>query len=193
MALPAGILQPPFFSPRASLAVNMGATGETIGHELTHGFDDAGSQYDAKGDLVSWWEPETRKRFEAKTQCVVDQFSAYENLGVKLNGKLTLGENIADLGGLTLAFRAYRALREGAPERLVADGFDEDQQFFLSYGQASCTKWREERERTLLQTGIHSPRRFRVNGPVTNMPEFATAFSCTEGKALNPPQRCEVW
>jgi putative endopeptidase len=193
MAFPAGVLQPPFYSPRSSLAVNMGATGETVGHELTHGFDDGGSQYDARGDLVSWWEPETRKRFEARTQCVVDQYSAYETLGVTIKGKLTLGENIADIGGLKLAFRAYRALREGARERLVADGFDEDQQFFLSYGQSSCTKWREERERTLLQTGIHAPRKFRVNGPVSNMPEFASAFSCAEGKALNPRQRCEVW
>jgi predicted metalloendopeptidase len=193
MAFPAGVLQPPFYSPRASLAVNMGSTGETIGHELTHGFDDAGSQFDAKGDLTPWWDPETRKRFDARTQCVVDQYSAYENLGVKINGKLTLGENIADLGGLTLAFRAYRALREGAEERLLADGFDEDQQFFLSYGQSSCTKWREARERTLLQTGTHSPRKYRVNGPVTNMPEFASAFSCAEGTALNPKQRCEVW
>lgn len=193
MVLPAGGLQPPFYSPRASLAVNMGATGWTIGHELIHGFDDAGSQYDAKGDLASWWEPETRKRFEAKTQCLVDQYSAYETLGVKINGKLTLGENIADLGGLKLAFRAYRTLRADAAERVVADGLDEDQQFFLSYAQSQCTKWREERERSLLHTGIHSPKKLRVNGPVTNLPEFASAFSCTAGKALTPVQRCEVW
>jgi putative endopeptidase len=191
--LPAGELQPPFYSPRSSLAVNMGAAGRTIGHELTHGFDDEGSQYDAKGDLASWWEPETRKRFEAKTQCLVDQYSAYETLGVKLNGKLTLGENIADLGGLKIAFRAYRAQRADAAERVVAGGFDEDQQFFLSYGQSQCTKWREARERALLHTGIHSPKKFRVNGVVANLPEFASAFSCTKGKALNPRQRCEIW
>ncbi|PCC72499.1 putative endopeptidase [Nannocystis exedens] len=193
MGFPAGYLQPPFYSRRASVAVNMGAAGETIGHELTHGFDDAGSQYDAKGDLVSWWEPETRKRFEAKTQCVVDQFSAYETLGEKVNGKLTLGENLADLGGVELAFEAYRALRAGAAERLVADGFDEDQQFFLALAQKQCTKWREPRERALLKTGIHAPKRFRVNGAVTNMPEFAAAFSCAEGAPMNPRQRCEVW
>jgi putative endopeptidase len=194
MAFPAGILQPPFYSARSSVAVNMGATGETISHELIHGFDDEGSQYDAKGNLASWWEPETRRRFEAKTQCVVDQYSAYEPLpGAKINGKLTLGENIADIGGLKLAFRAYRALRKGARERLLADGFDEDQQFFLSFGQSQCTKWREERARTLLQTDPHSPQKFRTNGAVTNVPEFARAFSCAEGKALNPKQRCDVW
>ncbi|WP_272423676.1 M13 family metallopeptidase [Polyangium jinanense] len=194
MAFPAGILQPPFFSARSGLAVNMGATGETIGHELIHGFDDEGSRYDGKGNLASWWEPETRRRFEARAQCVVDQYSAYEPLpGVKINGKLTLGENIADIGGLKLAFRAYRALRKSAEERIRADGFDEDQQFFLSFGQSQCTKWREERARTLLQTDPHSLAKFRVNGSVTNMPEFARAFSCAEGKALNPKQRCDVW
>jgi predicted metalloendopeptidase len=172
----------------------MGATGETIGHELTHGFDDEGSRFDADGNLASWWEPETRKRFEAKIQCVVDQYSAYEALpGAKVNGKLTLGENIADIGGLKLAFRAYRALRTGAGQRVVADGFDEDQQFFLSFGQSQCTKWREERMRTLLQTDTHSPHRFRVNGSVSNMPEFASVFSCPVGKTLNPETRCEVW
>jgi len=194
MVFPAGILQPPLYSSRFSLAVNMGATGMTIGHELTHGFDDEGSQFDADGNLASWWEPETRKRFEAKNQCVVDQYSAYEALpGAKVNGKLTLGENIADIGGLKLAFRAYRALRNGAGQRVVADGFDEDQQFFLSFGQSQCTKWREERMRTLLQTDTHSPHRFRVNGSVSNMPEFASVFSCPVGKTLNPETRCDVW
>jgi predicted metalloendopeptidase len=194
MTFPAGILQPPLFSSRASLAVNMGATGETVGHELTHAFDDAGSQFDADGNLASWWEPETRRRFEARTRCVVDQYSAYEALpGVKINGQLTLGENIADHGGLKLAFRAYRALRSGAAQRLVADGFDEDQQFFLSFGQSQCTKWREQRLRVRLQTDTHSPQKFRVNGSVANLPEFARAFSCAEGKPLNPRQRCEVW
>jgi putative endopeptidase len=194
MAFTAGGLQPPFYSSRSSLAVNMGTIGVTIGHELTHGFDDEGSQFDAKGNLASWWEPETRKRFEARTQCVVDQYSAYEALpGVHINGKLTLGENLADIGGVKLAFRAYRALRKGAEERLLADGFDEDQQFFLSWGQSQCTKWREERVRTLLQTDPHSLQQFRVNGSVSNIPEFASAFSCAEGKALNPKQRCDVW
>jgi putative endopeptidase len=193
MAFPAGYLQPPFYSGRASLAVNMGATGWTIGHELIHGFDDAGSRFDAKGDLVSWWEPATRTRFEARTQCLVDQFSAYETLGQKLDGKLTLGENLADLGGIELAFDAYRRLRAGAPEHLVADGFSEDQQFFLSYAQHQCTKWRAQRELALLRTGIHAPKRFRVNGAVANMAEFAAAFSCPAAAPLNPKQRCELW
>ncbi len=171
----------------------MGAAGDTIGHELTHGFDDAGSQFDAKGDLVSWWEPETRTRFEAKTQCVVDQFSAYETLGQKLDGKLTLGENLADLGGAEVAFDGYRTLRADATERLVADGYSEDQQFFLSYAQHQCTKWRETRELALLRTGIHAPKKYRVNGAVTNMSEFAAAFSCAADAPLNPAQRCEIW
>jgi putative endopeptidase len=193
MAFPAGYLQPPFYSGRASLAVNMGATGWTIGHELIHGFDDAGSRFDAKGDLVSWWEPATRTRFEARSQCLVDQFSAYETLGQKLDGKLTLGENLADLGGIELAFDAYRRLRADATESLVADGFSEDQQFFLSYAQHQCTKWREQRELALLRTGIHAPKRFRVNGAVANMAEFAAAFSCPADAPLNPAQRCELW
>ncbi|HEU4409004.1 MAG TPA: M13 family metallopeptidase [Polyangiaceae bacterium] len=194
MAFPAGILQPPFYSARSAVAVNLGAIGMVVGHELTHGFDDEGSQYDAKGNLESWWEPETRKRFEGKTQCVVDQYSAYEPLpGVKLNGKLVLGENIADIGGLKLAFRAYRALRKDARERLVADGFDEDQQFFLSFGQSWCSKDREEVARLLAQVDPHSPAKFRVNGTLTNSPEFARAFSCAEGKALSPKRRCDVW
>jgi putative endopeptidase len=194
MAFPAGILQPPFYSARSAIAVNLGAIGMVVGHELTHGFDDEGSQYDAKGNLESWWEPETRKRFEAKTQCVVDQYSAYEPLpGVKLNGKLVLGENIADIGGLKLAFRAYRALRKDATERLVADGFNEDQQFFLSFGQSWCSKDREEVARLLAQVDPHSPAKFRVNGTLTNSPEFARAFACAEGKALSPKRRCDVW
>ncbi|HEU4535364.1 MAG TPA: M13 family metallopeptidase [Polyangiaceae bacterium] len=194
MAFPAGILQPPFYSARSGVAVNLGAIGLVVGHELTHGFDDEGSQYDAKGNLESWWEPETKKRFEAKTQCVVDQYSAYEVLpGVKVNGKLTLGENIADIGGLKLAFRAYRSLRQGAPERLVADGYTEDQQFFLAFGQAWCNKDREETARMRAQVDPHSPPKFRVNGPITTSPEFARAFACAEGKALSPKKRCEVW
>jgi putative endopeptidase len=194
MAFPAGILQPPFFSARAAVAVNLGAIGMVVGHELTHGFDDEGSQYDAKGDLASWWEPETKKRFEAKTKCVVDQYDAYETLpGVRVNGKLTLGENIADIGGLKLAYRAYRALREGAAERLVADGFDEDQQFFLSFGQGWCAKYRPEYARMAAQVDPHSPPKFRVNGPAATSPEFARAFRCAEGKPLAPKRRCEVW
>jgi predicted metalloendopeptidase len=194
MEFPAGGLQPPFYSIHASVAVNMGATGGTVGHELTHGFDDQGSQFDAKGNLASWWEPETRRRFEARTQCVVDQYSAYEALpGVKINGKLTVGENISDIGGLKLAYRAYRALRNGAADHLLADGFDEDQQFFLAWGQSQCTHWREAAARADLKSNTHSPQKFRTNGSVTNMPEFGSAFSCAEGKALNPKQRCEVW
>lgn len=194
MVFPAGILQAPFYSPKASVAVNMGAMGMVVGHELTHGFDDEGSQFAGNGNLENWWTPEVRERFEKKGSCVADQYSAYEALpGVKVNGKLTLGENIADLGGVKLAFAAYRALRQDAPEEIVAEGFNEDQQFFLSVGQIWCNKAREEYARHATKVDPHSPPRFRVNGSLSTLPEFAKAFSCEAGKPMVPANSCEVW
>ena len=135
MVFPAGILQPPFFNPRASVPVNLGGMGMVVGHELTHGFDDKGSKYDAQGNLANWWSEQDQGRFKAKTDCIADQYGAYETLlGVKLNGRLTLGENIADGGGVKLAFHAYRAMRKDAAEVQQASGFTEDQQFFLGVG-----------------------------------------------------------
>lgn len=194
MVFPAGILQAPFYSASAGVAVNMGGMGMVVGHELTHGFDDEGSQFAGNGNLENWWSPEVRERFEKKGTCVADQYSGYEALpGVKLNGRLTLGENIADLGGAKLAFAAYRALRQDAPEEVVADGFSEDQQFFLSVGQLWCSKSREEYARHAAKVDPHSPPRFRVVGSLANLPEFARAFSCEPGKAMTPANACEVW
>ncbi|MCA9618764.1 MAG: M13 family metallopeptidase [Myxococcales bacterium] len=194
MVFPAGILQPPFYNPKASVAVNMGAMGMVVGHELTHGFDDQGSQFDAKGNLSSWWEPATRDQFVAKTKCVEDEYAAFEVLpGVTLNGKLTLGENIADAGGVKLAFRAYRALRGDVPARPIAEGLNEDQQFFVSLGQVWCAKYREAFARASAKTDPHSTPRFRVNGSLMNTPEFAEAFACPAGSPMVPKNACTVW
>jgi len=194
MVFPAGILQPPFFQPDASIAVNLGGMGMVVGHELTHGFDDQGSQYDAYGNLKSWWTPEVRENFDSRTQCIQEQYDAFEVLpGVKLNGKLTLGENIADAGGVKLAFRAYRALRENAAEHLVADGFTEDQQFFLSVAQIWCANYTDEFTRLRAQTDPHAQPNYRVNGSIQNTSEFAEAFSCAAGTPMVPGNACKVW
>ena len=194
MVFPAGILRSPFYAPGASVAVNAGGIGMVVGHELTHGFDDEGSQFAGNGNLENWWEADVRGKFEAKAACVDAQYGSYESLpGVKLNGKLTLGENIADIGGIKLAFRAYRALRANAKEALVAEGFNEDQQFFLSVGQTWCSKAKDEWARMAAQVDPHSPPRFRVNGSLSDTPEFAKAFSCARGTAMNPDKACVVW
>lgn len=194
MVYPAGILQPPFFSPKASLPVNMGGMGMVVGHEITHGFDDQGSKFDVNGNLKSWWAPSVRSKFEKRTACVDKQYSSYEVLpGVKLNGKLTLGENIADIGGVKLAFAAYRQLRKDAKELLVADGFSEDQQFFLSIGQIWCSKYREDFARMRAKTDSHSQPNWRVNGSLANTPEFAEAFQCKAGSKMRPQNACMVW
>lgn len=194
MVFPAGILQSPFYSVKSAVAVNLGSIGLVVGHELTHGFDDEGSQFSGNGNLENWWEPAVSERFKAKTSCVADQYSAYEVApGMKINGRLTLGENIADMGGLKLAFAAYREMRKGAASMTVADGFTEDQQFFLAHGQVWCSKMRPEIERIMVLTNPHSPPRFRVNGPLSSMPQFAEAFSCAKGTPMRPEKTCSVW
>jgi putative endopeptidase len=196
MVFPAGILQPPFFSAKAGVAVNLGAIGMVIGHELIHGYDDEGSQFAPDGNLKKWWSDEARTKFEAQAQCVEKQYSKYEALpGVKLDGKLTLGENLADLGGVTLGFAAYHRLRDAAPDTVVADGFTEDQQFFLGVGQIWCVNQRDEIARQLAKTDPHSPGRYRVNGPLSNLPEFHKAFGCKQGQKMRPPtaELCKVW
>jgi putative endopeptidase len=194
MVFPAGIMQPPFYGINQALPVNAGAIGMVVGHELTHGFDDEGSQFDAKGNLVSWWTASANDKFKAKISCVEKQYSAYEALpGLRLNGALTLGENIADNGGLKLAFEAYRALRSNAKEAVVADGMSEDQQFFLGFAQGWCAAYRPDFERMQVQTNPHSPPRFRVRGPLTNMPQFGEAFSCKVGSPMRPQNTCSVW
>jgi putative endopeptidase len=194
MAFPAGILQPPFYDVKSALPVNLGAIGIVLGHELTHGFDDEGAQYDAKGNLENWWSPEVGKQFEDKTSCVADQYSAYETLpGVKLNGRLTLGENIADLGGVKLAFEAYRALKSQQAAAPSAESRTTDQQFFVSVGQTWCAKYRPELAQMLSRVDPHSPPRFRLQGPISNMPEFASAFACPTGAAMQAKNACNVW
>ncbi len=194
MVFPAGILQPPFFDKAFTPAVNFGATGAVMGHELTHGFDDEGSQFDAQGNLRNWWSEATGKLFKEQTGCVVDQYGAFEALpGVKLNGKLTLGENIADIGGLKLAWSAFREAQKAEPDRALADGYTEEQLFFLAYGQSWCEKERPEYLDLLAKTNPHAPPRFRVNGAVADVPAFAEAFSCKEGTPMRPAKVCAVW
>ena len=193
-ALPAGILQPPFFGAKRSVAANLGGIGMVIGHELTHGFDDQGAQFDAQGNMRNWWQQEDLSRFQSKGQCVAGQYGDIEVLPKrKINGQLTLGENIADLGGVKMAFYAYRTLRSGADKTFVADGFNEDQQFFLGVAQAWCSQEREAETVRRLTTDPHSPPKYRVFGSLRNLPEFADAFQCKAGERMAPKNACEVW
>ncbi len=193
-ALPAGILEPPFFGADRGIAANMGGIGMVIGHELTHGFDDQGAQFDSDGNLKNWWGPDDKTKFDAKGTCVADQYSTFEAIPKNfVQGRLTLGENIADLGGVKMAFHAYRTLRKDADKQFVADGFTEDQQFFLAVGQAWCSKDRDAEIQRRLTVDPHSPPKFRVYGALRNLPEFATAFSCPAGKPMHPQRACSVW
>ncbi len=193
IVFPAGILQSPFFQANASLAANYGAIGMVIGHELTHGFDDQGRQFDAQGNLKDWWTPTVGQVFNQKTQCLVDQYSTYPVAdGVHINGKLTLGENLADLGGLKLAYAAYRLAANASPQEATSD-FTGEQKFFLSFAQSWCNKSTVEIEKLLAATDPHSSSKYRVNGVVTNLPEFEKAFGCQPGSAMAPVQRCSVW
>ncbi len=189
---PAGILQPPFFDMRADDAVNMGGIGAVIGHEMTHGFDDQGRQFDAKGNLRDWWTAQDAKAFEERAQCFVDQYSKYAPVeGVHLNGKLTLGENVADNGGVRLALLALRAM-SGINDRTV-EGFTPEQQFFVSFGQIWCDNARPEVLRLRTQVDPHSPNQFRVTGVVSNMPEFQKVFGCKPDSPMVSPKPCRVW
>ena len=193
-ALPAGILQPPFFGQDRSVAANLGGIGVVIGHELTHGFDDQGAQFDADGNLKNWWSKDDAAKFADKGTCVADQYSSYEAMPKTfINGRLTLGENIADLGGVKMAFKAYRSLRKDAGKLYVADGFSEDQQFFIAVGQGSCAKLRSAEIQRRLIGDVHSPPKFRVYGALRNLPEFGEAFSCAPGTPMHPAKSCSVW
>ena len=190
---PAGILQPPFFDNRMDAAVNYGAIGSVMGHELTHGFDDQGRQYDAEGDLRNWWTPEDAAEFEKRAECFVKEYSAFTPVdGVHLNGKLTLGENSADNGGVHLSFMALMKSLDGKPQPKI-DGFTPQQRFFLGYGQIWCQNVRPEASRLRAQTDPHSPGRNRVNGVLGNMPEFREAFACHEGQPMVHAPACRVW
>jgi putative endopeptidase len=195
IVFPAAILQPPFFDPNADDAVNYGGIGAVIGHEISHGFDDQGSKYDATGALQNWWTPEDRKNFEGRTAALAKQFNSFSPLkGMSVNGQLTLGENIADLAGLTVAQAAYHLSLNGK-QAPVLDGFTGDQRLFLGYAQVWRYKSHEESTRQRLLTDPHSPPEFRVNGTVRNVDAWYQAFDpMPENKLyLAPDERVHLW
>ena len=196
IVLPAGELLPPFFSRDFYTPVNIGDEGaNTIGHEITHGFDDEGSQFDGDGNLRDWWNDQTKSRFVAATKCVIDQYGAYEAVpGVRLNGELTAGENIADIGGVKLGYEALTAWKQAHPEaHRDVPGFSDEQLLFLAYAQGWCSKETPEFLETLARTNPHAPPRFRVNGPMVDTPAFASSFSCKAGTPMNSGRGCAVW
>jgi len=193
MVFPAGIMQLPFFSPEAPIPSNYGGLGMVMGHELTHGFDDQGRKFDGDGNLREWWSPRVGKAYEERAACVARQYDGYVAVDdVHLNGRLTLGENIGDIGGLKMMISALRARRRGQPPTSVG-GFDEDQQAFIAFGQVWCTNYRPEAARTQALTNPHSTAQWRVNGPVSDNPEFEKAFKCAAGAPMAPRGRCTVW
>jgi len=196
IVFPAGILQPPFFNPDADDAINYGGMGAVIGHELTHGFDDAGRQYDAVGNLRDWWTVADGDRFKAQAQLVVDQFAGYVAVDtLRVNGRLTLGENLADLNGLRIAYAAFERSLVGKPRPPLIDGFTPEQRFFLGWAQVWRGKYRDEYARLLVNVDPHSPPRWRVNGPLSNMTEFRKAFACNAGDAMVRPDSVQphIW
>jgi endothelin-converting enzyme/putative endopeptidase len=196
IVFPAGILQPPAFSMAASDAVNYGAIGVVIGHEISHGFDDQGAQFDAQGRLSNWWTDEDLKKFEARGQCVVNQFEGYFiEPGIHHNGKLVLGESIGDLAGARIAYRAFKKSLEGKPAAPSLDGFTPEQQFFVGWGQFRGDAIRPETQRLMVQSDPHPIGKYRVIGPLSNLPEFQEAFQCpVEAPMVRPAaSRCDVW
>ncbi len=195
IVFPAAILQPPFFNPEADDATNYGAIGGVIGHEFSHGFDDQGSRSDGDGNLRDWWTPEDKTGFEQRTNMLVEQYNGFSPLeAMNVNGKLTLGENIGDLSGLTVAYQAYKLSTQGQPAPVI-DGFTGDQRFFLGWGQIWRGLYRDDAMRQMLLTDPHSPPQYRVNGVVRNMPEFYEAFGVKQGDGnwLPAEQRVKIW
>jgi putative endopeptidase len=194
IVFPAGILQPPFYDPNRDDAYNYGSAGAVIGHEMTHGFDDQGAKFDAKGNLVNWWTKEDLAAFQKQSECIQNQFDEFAVGDVHTNGKLVSGESIADLAGLKIAYAAYKKSQQGK-EAKVIDGFTPDQRFFLGYAHSWAASGRPEAERLQATTDPHPLDRFRANAPLTNLPEFATAFQCKAGDPMVRPdgKRCVVW
>jgi putative endopeptidase len=199
---PAGILQPPFYDPHAGLAVNYGHIGAVIGHELTHGFDDQGSQFDANGNLRNWWTPADKAKFEARTGCIVHEYGSFVAVpgatpaeDVHVNGKLTLGEDTADNGGLVLAYLAYldRAKKDGIDIHKKVDGYTGPQRFYIAFAQNWCENSRPAAIREQVLTDPHAPDHFRANGAIVNQPGFAAAFGCKQGTPMVPDHSCRVW
>jgi putative endopeptidase len=196
MVFPAGILQVPFYGKKQAPALNFGAIGMVVGHELTHAFDDEGRQFDAEGNLRDWWAAPVSAEFDRRAACVERQYDGYVAVDdLRIKGKLTLGENIADLGGIKLAVAAFARAERERPATPPLAGFTPEQELFLGFAQAWCASYRPEALRLLVATNPHSPPRYRVNGPLSNLPEFAAAFSCKEGAQMvrAGPDRCEVW
>ena len=190
---PAGVLEPPLYDIKIDDAPNYGNTGSTIGHELTHGFDDEGRQFDAKGNLRDWWTKEDGEQFEKRAQCVVDQYAQYIIVDdIKINSKLTEGEDVADLGGTILAYVAWKAATKSQTLE-NREGFTPDQRFFIGLAQWACENERDENLRVNAVTNPHSPGKYRINGVVINMPEFQQAFSCKAGQPMVRENRCRVW
>jgi putative endopeptidase len=194
---PAGILQPPFFDNSKDPAVNFGAIGVVIGHEMTHGFDDEGSKYDGQGNVKNWWTPADRAAFDERTGCEVNEYGSFEPVaGQKLNGKLTLGENTADNGGLRIAYQALMSVLAGEgsnAETQKIDGYTPAQRFFISYAQIWCENRTEQASRVSARTDPHSPGQFRTNGAVQNFDQFGKAFGCHKGQPMMPDKPCVVW
>jgi endothelin-converting enzyme/putative endopeptidase len=193
---PAGILQPPFYDRSQDIAVNYGHIGSTIGHELTHGFDDEGRKFDARGNLSDWWTADDLKKFEARTDCLVNEYSSFTAVDhIKVNGKLTLGENTADNGGLLLAFMAYmqRAKADHIDINQKKDGFTGPQRFFIAYAQNDCQNTHPEAVREQVLSDPHSPDQIRVDGVIVNQPGFAAAFGCKPNSPMVPANSCRVW
>jgi putative endopeptidase len=196
IVFPAGILQTPFFDPAADDAINYGAMGAVIGHEMTHGFDDQGAQYDAEGNLKNWWTEADLKNFKERASCVINQFNGFEvEKGLHMNGDLVVGESIADLGGLVIAYAAWQKSLEGKPRPASIDGYTPEQRFFLGYAYSWATNMRPELARLIAQTDPHPLPKFRVNGPLANFPAFAAAFGCKSGDPMvrEEKDRCVIW
>ncbi|MGO9168509.1 MAG: M13-type metalloendopeptidase, partial [Candidatus Sulfotelmatobacter sp.] len=195
IVFPAGFLQPPFFDRGMDDAVNFGGVGMVIGHELTHGFDDQGRQYDAKGNLRDWWAPQDAQEFAKRADCIAEQYSSFAVGDLKLNGKLTLGENTADNGGTRIALMALHDLmaRTKQDPNQKIDGYTPDQRFFLAFARNWCSNSSPQSERMHLMMDWHSPGRWRTNGVVQNMPEFQKAFGCKAGDPMVRENACHVW
>lgn len=197
---PAGILQPPFYDKNEPAAINYGHIGAVVGHELTHGFDDQGSQFDGKGNLHDWWTPKDRANFDARTACIANEYSSFTDAGLHVNGKLTLGEDTADNGGLHLALMALMAREAmdgghipGPAASAAAAKYTTQQQFFIAFAQNWCSNMRPQLTRMLIQSDPHAPDAIRVKGVLVNMPQFSKAFSCHVGQPMDPAHKCRVW
>jgi predicted metalloendopeptidase len=196
LVFPAGILQPPFFDPKRDDAMNYGAIGAVIGHELTHGFDGGGAEFDAHGNMKTWWTPKELKTFRARVECLAKQFNNFEaEPGLRENGKQEIRENIADLGGLTIAHAAYEKSLDGKPKPADIDGFTNEQRFFLAWAQIWAENVKPEYARRVLDEDSHPLGRFRTNGPLSNMPSFSQAFGCSAGSPMMRARKqlCRIW